>query len=144
MKKLYIIISSEEEDDNSIIARHGTDEIYVNPEYNRHPRDIVLFTQDIIDKINAGKQIEITTYSDYIIKELNLSIMRYYAKNVEEPYASVRSINPDLIECWDSKPLGGFVKCDISELGIEVKSMDDVINKMNDTQDYLLYHEYVS
>lgn len=139
MKKLIIYITAGT---NGVPAQVLSEYVtFVNPETCKHPIEIVALVDKILEMIQEGKKIAITTYSDYIIKQLNICILKFFAKNVEEPYTNIKSINPDLIECYDNLLDGTFIKCNITEYGIEVNSFDSIIIEMNAAEDYLNYHE---
>ena len=109
--------------------------------------------------VNLGIRVFATTHSDYIVKELNTLIMlnqdKPYLKQIaeEEGYQSEELIAAEKIRVYIAedalmKREGGsrrsryqtLVSANIDpELGIEVRSFDEIINKMNEIQEAIVW-----
>lgn len=107
------------------------------PEKGLHPANQCQLARLFSELVNLDKNVFITTHSDYIIKELNTLIMlnqkedifceHYGYKNNE--LLSFEKINVYKLEEHQ------LIKSDADPfLGIEIKSFDQVINKMNKIQ----------
>ena len=109
--------------------------------------------------INVGIRVFITTHSDYIIKELNTLIMlkqerpRLRKIATEEGYKPDELVAPNDISVYIAektsvrlKNRSRSVECHTlvparidAEAGIEGRSFDQTINKMNEIQDAIMW-----
>lgn len=143
------------------LAKTGDLLIVDEPELNLHPENQRRVARLFARLVNLGVKVFLTTHSDYIIKELNTLIML----NHDEPYlnriAEREGYEPsELLAAEKVKvyiaeeslvQLDGnrrksrcqtLTKADIDPgLGIEVRSFDETINKMNEIQDAILWRE---
>ena len=132
------------------------------PELNLHPENQRKIARLIIRLVNIGIKVFITTHSDYIIKEINNSILmkNHYSDKIPDYLKKYGYTKDDLI---DYKKLKVYkthqdlilmpgrsrksrkrtvLPMRISEkTGIQAETFDAVINEMNDIQDYILYKE---
>lgn len=131
------------------------------PELNLHPENQRRIARLFARLVNLGVKVFLTTHSDYIVKELNTLIMlnhdEPYLKRIaeREGYESSEILAPEKVKVYVAEEslvqLDGnrrksrcqtLTKADISpELGIEVRSFDETINKMNEIQDAILWRE---
>lgn len=131
------------------------------PELNLHPENQRRMARLFARLVNLGIKVFITTHSDYIVKELNTLIMlnhdKPHLKRIakQEGYLSEELIKADQVKVYiaeeaNIKLEGGQRKTNCQtlvaanidpELGIEARSFDDTINKMNQIQEDILYGE---
>lgn len=131
------------------------------PELNLHPENQCRMARLFSRLANLGIKIFTTTHSDYIIKELNTLIMlnhdKPYLKRIaeNEGYNPEELISSDQIKVYIAekelvKLDGGsrrsrvhtLTLADIDpELGIEARSFDKTINKMNRIQEEIVWGE---
>ncbi len=131
------------------------------PELNLHPENQRRVARLFARLVNLGVKVFLTTHSDYIVKELNTLIMlnhdEPYLKRIaeREGYESSELLAPEKVKVYIAEEslvqLDGnrrksrcqtLTKADINpELGIEVRSFDETINKMNEIQDAILWRE---
>lgn len=143
------------------VAQRGDLLMIDEPELNLHPENQRRMARLFARLVNLGIKVFITTHSDYIIKELNTLIMlnhdKPHLKRIakQEGYLSEELIRADQIKVYIAEEAhikleGGqrktscqtLVAADIDpELGIEARSFDDTINKMNQIQEDILYGE---
>jgi len=141
-----------------IILKKNTVIFLSSPEDFHTTQDLRLLAREIGKAINEGYKIIVRTNNDYLIKELNILIQLYCrSKEKETPdelklkdidhivdkicrdyqYTSKQFLNPENIIAYD------YIKriklCKITEYGIEIPSMDNIINEMNNIEDNLLY-----
>lgn len=129
------------------------------PELNLHPENQRRIARLFARLVNIGVKVFITTHSDYIVKELNTLIMlnheKTYLKRIakQEGYKANETLQADNVKVYVAKKalikLKNNVKrsrcqtleaADVnSELGIEVGSFDQTINKMNSIQDAIFW-----
>ena len=129
------------------------------PELNLHPENQRRMARLFARLVNLGIRVFATTHSDYIVKELNTLIMlnqdKPYLKQIaeEEGYQSEELIAAEKIRVYIAeealmKREGGsrrsryqtLVSANIDpELGIEVRSFDEIINKMNEIQEAIVW-----
>jgi hypothetical protein len=130
------------------VLRPGDCFMIDEPELNLHPHNQRLVARLIGRLVNAGVKVFITTHSDYIIRELNTLIVLAGRKNTQAQllqelgydakelvaasgvrfYRTANEPNQDL----EQTPV------DASK-GIEVKSFDEVIDRLNEVQDAIIY-----
>ena len=129
------------------------------PELNLHPANQRRIARLLARLVNIGIKVFITTHSDYIVKELNTLIML----NQEDPhlkklaekegYTSHELLKANQIKLYIAESAlttvpGGRRKTKrhtltpasvTQEEGIDARSFDTTINKMNDIQDQILW-----
>lgn len=119
------------------------------PELNLHPvkqRHLARFLGTLV---NAGIKVFITTHSDYIIREFNTMIQLNQDKpqikkiQNEENYPDSQLLNAVDIRAYVAKKEGDGVTFEsalVSQAdGIVISSLDDVIDKMNQIQDAIVW-----
>ena len=133
------------------VARPGDLLMVDEPELNLHPRNQRRIARLFARLVNLGIRVFATTHSDYIVKELNTLIMlnqdKPHLRRIaeEEGYRREEILSSDQIRVYiaeRSKARGsGMHDCTLvptsidPELGIEARSFDETINKMNEIQD---------
>ncbi len=131
------------------------------PELNLHPENQRRIARLFARLANLGVKVFITTHSDYIVKELNTLIMlnqdKPYLKKIakREGYDHSELISADKIRVYIAEearvkldgnkqrsrcPTLTEAKID-PESGIEARSFDETINKMNKIQDAILWED---
>ena len=142
-------------------ARIGDLLIVDEPELNLHPENQRRIAKLFARLINIGIKVFITTHSDYIIKEINTLIMlnhdQPHLKQIaaEEGYRQEELLSANQVKVYiaeeDSKMLKGQkrktkfhtlnpAKID-PEMGIEARSFDTTIEKMNRIQTAIIWGE---
>ena len=140
------------------VAKSGDLLMVDEPELNLHPENQRRIARLFAQLVNVGISVFVTTHSDYIIKELNTLIMlnqdKQYLKKIaqEEGYQSEELIDAKKIKVYISEEVlmergkGSMeswyqlVPTEINpELGIEARSFDETINKMNEIQEAIVW-----
>ncbi len=142
-------------------ARIGDLLIVDEPELNLHPENQRRIAKLFARLINIGIKVFITTHSDYIIKEINTLIMLNHNKPhlkqiaAEEGYRQEELLSANQVKVYiaeeDLKMLKGQkrktkfhtlnpAKID-PEMGIEARSFDATIEKMNRIQTAIIWGE---
>jgi hypothetical protein len=141
------------------VAQPGDLLMVDEPELNLHPENQCRMTHLFARLVNLGIKVFITTHSDYIIKELNTLIMlnhdKPHLKRIaeNEGYKKEELISPDQIKVYIAEKAlvklaeGSrktrcltFTPADIDpELGIEARSFDTTIEKMNRIQEEIVW-----
>ncbi|MFN9674788.1 MAG: AAA family ATPase [Microcystis sp.] len=142
-------------------ARIGDLLIVDEPELNLHPENQRRIAKLFARLINIGIKVFITTHSDYIIKEINTLIMLNHNKPhlkqiaAEEGYRQEELLSANQVKVYiaeeDSKMLKGQkrktkfhtlnpAKID-PQMGIEARSFDATIEKMNRIQTAIIWGE---
>jgi predicted ATPase len=141
------------------IAEPGDLLMVDEPELNLHPENQRRMARLFAQLVNLGVGVFVTTHSDYIVKELNTLIMlnhdKPYLKQIaaEEGYQSEELIAAEKIRVYIAeealmKQKGAnrrsryqtLVSANIDpELGIEARSFDETINKMNEIQEAIVW-----
>lgn len=131
------------------------------PELNLHPENQCCVARLFAQLVNLGIKVFITTHSDYLIKELNTLIMlnrdKPHLRRIaeREKYGRAELLSSDKIRVYIAekakvKPDGGKRKklcqtltlADIDpELGIEARSFDSTIERMNSIQEEIVWGE---
>ncbi|AYQ55866.1 hypothetical protein MS2017_0105 [Bathymodiolus thermophilus thioautotrophic gill symbiont] len=102
-----------------------------------------LLAKLIADCINNDLKILLTTHSDTLVLELNNLMMLnsdFKDKNVfmkKHKYQQAHTINPDKVSAYIAKD-GSVSECKVDKYGMEVESMDNAINDLNEVNDGLL------
>lgn len=121
------------------------------PELNLHPNNQVLLARLFAKLINLGFRLLVSTHSDYIIRELNNLIMlsnkNVQTKNINEElgYSKSDQIAQDQIAAYlfDYKKANSkyvdVTRVPITETGFDIKTIDETIDKLNDTTEKLFY-----
>lgn len=119
------------------------------PELNLHPANQRKLARLLAQLVNVGMRVFITTHSDYIIREFNTLIQlkqdkMYIAKIKEaEGYTDSELLDVSRIRAYVAKQHDDgvvFEKAPITqEAGITISTLDDVIDKMNQIQDAIIW-----
>ncbi len=129
------------------------------PELNLHPENQRRMARLFARLVNLGIRVFVTTHSDYIVKELNTLIMlkrdkpRLQEIAQREGYTSEELIDAEKIRVYIAER--ALMKLENKsrrsrrqtltaaridpEFGIEARSFDETINKMNDIQDAIVW-----
>lgn len=141
------------------IAKPGDLLMVDEPELNLHPENQCRIARLFSRLVNLGIKVFITTHSDYIVKELNTLIMlnqdKPHLKRIADlqGYQSEEFLNHEKVKAYIAEKalvkLGHnkrrsrcltFVAADIdSDQGIEARSFDKTINKMNEIQEAITW-----
>ena len=141
------------------VARPGDLLMVDEPELNLHPENQRRISRLFARLVNLGIHVFVTTHSDYIVKELNTLIMlnqdKPYLKIIaqREGYKREELLSTYKIRVYIAQKalmnLEGrrrrsrhpsLVPARIDpELGIEVRSFDETINKMNEIQEAIVW-----
>ena len=141
------------------VAKPGDLLMIDEPELNLHPENQCRMARLFARLVNLGIRVFVTTHSDYIVKELNTLIMlnqdKPYLKQIaeEEGYQTEELISADKIRVYIAEEAlmklenksrrsrhQTLVPARIDpELGIEARSFDETINKMNEIQDAIVW-----
>ncbi len=142
------------------IAQPGDLLMVDEPELNLHPENQRRVARLFARLIKLGIRVFITTHSDYIIKELNTLIMlnqdKPYLKEIcdREGYKSDELVDAQKVKVYIAEKTlvktnrtnqrrtmhPSLVKMDVShDLGIDARSFDVVINKMNEIQESIVW-----
>ena len=141
------------------VAKQGDLLMVDEPELSLHPENQRRIARLFARLVNLGIKVFITTHSDYIVKELNTLIMlnqnKPHLKKIAKQggYDNSELLRFEKIKMYIAekaplKPDGykqirlypTLTKAQIDpELGIEARSFDKTINKMNDIQDAIVW-----
>ena len=142
------------------IAKPGDLLMIDEPELSLHPENQRRVARLFARLINLGIRVFITTHSDYIIKELNTLIMlnqdKPYLKQIaeREGYRNEELVDPDRVEVYIAEKAlmktksnhkkrswhQTLNKAEVShEQGIDARSFDETIDKMNEIQDAIIW-----
>ena len=129
------------------------------PELNLHPENQCRMARLFARLVNLGIRVFVTTHSDYIIKELNTLIML----NQDKPYLKqiAEEAGYQIEELIDAAKIRVYIAEEAlmkvenrsrrsrhqtlvparidPELGIEARSFDETINKMNEIQEAIVW-----
>lgn len=131
------------------IAQKGDLIIIDEPELNLHPDNQIVLTRIFARLLNNGFRLLISTHSDYIIREINNLIMLSskkdsikklredfgYKANEYIPYSEVNAY----YFAYKTKNIVSVRSLSVTEEGFEVPSIDDTIDKLNNTSEELFY-----
>ena len=142
------------------VARRGDLLMVDEPELNLHPENQRRVARLFARLVNLGVRVFVTTHSDYIVKEINTLIMlnqdRPSLRRIaeQEGYRTEEFISADKIRVYIAegavarrKKAGTVERQTLvpatvdPAMGIEVRSFDETINKMNDIQTAIVWAE---
>lgn len=123
-------------------ARKGDLIIIDEPEMNLHPDNQRKIARFLCELTNSGVDVLVSTHSDYIIREINNSIILKNPKlnKIKEKYSFS---DMELIEhskvsvvlfCKEESP----THVEVNELGFSIESIDDVINSLNQLSEEIM------
>ncbi len=141
------------------VAKPGDLLMVDEPELNLHPENQRRMARLFVQLVNLGIRVFVTTHSDYIVKELNTLIMlnqgKPYLKKIaeQEGYQAEELVAAEKIRVYIAEEAlmeqreesrrsqyQTLVSANIDpELGIEVRSFDQTINKMNEIQEAIVW-----
>lgn len=116
------------------------------PEIHLTPQNQIILARLLAACVNKGLKVLITTHSDYLIKEFNNLIMLHNLSendrskfiNSNKPhYTTNEALNPEKVKAYICHK-GGMTACKMDQYGIEVTSMDDAINSINNAANDLV------
>lgn len=121
------------------------------PELNLHPDAQIKVARIIAQIVNKGFKVLINTHSDYIVRELNNLIMLHSIKENKDKlfgkfgYTNDESLNYEdvnvyLFQYENTRSTSVNVEnVDVEETGFEVRSMDQVIEDLNERTQELYF-----
>lgn len=142
------------------IAKPGDLLMVDEPELSLHPENQRRVARLFARLINLGIRVFITTHSDYIIKELNTLIMlnqnRPYLRRIaeREGYRSEEFVDAERVKVYVAEKAlmktsssnqrrsrhQTLVEAEVShEQGIDARSFDETIDKMNEIQEAIVW-----
>lgn len=141
------------------VAKCGDLLMVDEPELNLHPENQRRIARLFATLVNLGFKVFITTHSDYIVKELNTLIMlnqnKPYLRRIaeKESYRSCEILSAENVKVYIAEKAPIMIKgnsrksncqtlvaADVDpNLGIEARSFDTVINKMNEIYDAIIW-----
>lgn len=132
-----------------LIIRHKLvrDEIILidEPELNLHPDNQRLMARLIVRLINAGVKILITTHSDFLIREINNSIMLSNDFDDKEDIMQANDIieqdilSPSRVSAYVVNDKGVVSNMEVGKLGINTQIFDSIINSANQLQSEIFF-----
>ena len=141
------------------VARPGDLLMIDEPELNLHPRNQRRIARLFARLMNIGIRVFATTHSDYVVKELNTLIMLNqdspHRRRIAEAegYQREELLDPNRVNVYvaersqpraEGSPRGyTLLPASIDPgIGIEVRSFDETINKMNEIQEAILWESW--
>lgn len=128
-------------------AKSGDCLMIDEPELNLHPDNQRLVARLLVRLVNRGIRVVISTHSDYIVRELNNMIM-LSSEFLERSEMELR-FGYDARGCerlqFEQVAAYHFTGKEVQssmvspEFGIEVKSMDDAINRLNESSNEIYF-----
>jgi energy-coupling factor transporter ATP-binding protein EcfA2 len=120
--------------------------IMEEPESNLHPENQCRIARLLARLVNSGIKVLITTHSDYIVRELNTLVMlnadKPHLKKIarEEGYKENELISADKIKVYVAEKDNTLTPAPLDpEFGMEVRSFDTIIDRMNRIQDDIVW-----
>ena len=112
------------------------------PESHLDTANQIQFARLLVRLVNSGVRILFTTHSDYIIREINNLIMLSSSSENENRtrrkfgYRSDDRLGLDQVKAYVAEN-GGLTPCKMDKYGIEVTSLDEVIDRLNEASEEL-------
>ena len=112
------------------------------PESHLDTANQIQFARLMVRLVNSGVKVLITTHSDYIIREINNLIMLSASSDSEGRlrrkygYGPDDQLGLDQVKAYVAEN-GGLTPCNMDKYGIEVKSLDEVIDRLNQVSEEL-------
>lgn len=116
------------------------------PELNLHPDNQRLMARVIARLVNTGVKVLITTHSDYLIREINNSIMlNNYFEDREYVMESNDIIEEDIlspsrVSAYTVDEKGVVSEMKVGKLGINTQIFDSIINTANQLQSEIYFN----
>lgn len=126
-------------------ARKGDLLMIDEPESHLTPQNQIVIARLLAACVNAGIDVYVTTHSDYLIKEINNLIMLHNLPEEQQdewlnrkgsPYKRNEFLDTGSVKAYICKN-GTLTPCLVDNYGIEVQSMDEAINSINETSEEL-------
>jgi hypothetical protein len=129
------------------IASQGDCLMIDEPELNLHPDNQRLIARLLVRLVNRGIKVVISTHSDYIVREINNMIMLGNPFEGRDELERTWGYDADGSERLRVDQVAAYhfeasraSKIEISpEYGMEVKSMDEAINRMNQSNSEIYF-----
>ena len=115
------------------------------PELNLHPDNQRKMAKVIARLVNAGVKVLLTTHSDYLVRELNNSIMLSSEfsdkESIMETHQLVEAdiLTPTQVSAYAVDTQGEFSAMPVGKLGINTQIFDNIINSANQLQSEIYY-----
>ncbi len=115
------------------------------PELNLHPDNQRKMAKVIARLVNAGVKVLLTTHSDYLVRELNNSIMLSSEfsdkESIMETHQLVEEdiLTPTQVSAYAVDTQGEFSAMPVGKLGINTQIFDNIINSANQLQSEIYY-----
>lgn len=115
------------------------------PELNLHPDNQRLMARVIARLVNTGVKVLITTHSDYLIREINNSIMlSNYFEDREDVMKSndiieEDTLKPSQVSAYMVDEKGVVSDMEVGKLGINTQIFDSIINSANQLQSEIFF-----
>ncbi|ELB2875390.1 AAA family ATPase [Vibrio alginolyticus] len=116
------------------------------PELNLHPDNQRLMARVIARLVNARVKVLITTHSDYLIREINNSIMlSNYFEDREDVMKSndiieEDTLKPSQVSAYMVDGKGVVSDMEVGKLGINTQIFDSIINSANQLQSEIYFN----
>lgn len=117
------------------------------PELNLHPDNQRLVARLLVRLVNRGIRVVISTHSDYIVRELNNMIMlssdfperAEMEKRFEYETGGSERLQSEQVAAYHFTGKDVQSSMISPEFGIEVKSMDEAINRLNESSNEIYF-----
>lgn len=117
------------------------------PELNLHPDNQRLVARMLVRLVNRGVRVVISTHSDYVVREINNMVMLGSDFPERAGLEARFGYDPDGQERLCAEQVAAYHFTDkcvdkaevSSEFGIEIKSMDDAINRLNESNSAIYF-----
>jgi len=114
------------------------------PELNLHPENQIKIARLLVNLVNAGLKVFITTHSDYIIKELNNLLM--FANEFPEKakimaqhgYTPNDILQPQDLKAYITDIEGSASEVEIDEYGMIQSGFDEAIVQIDETSNQII------
>jgi predicted ATPase len=114
------------------------------PELNLHPENQIKIARLLVNLVNAGIKVFITTHSDYIIKELNNLLM--FANEFPEKSALMKQYSYTLNDILHTQDLKAYItdregtvsKVETDEYGMIQSGFDEAIVQIDETSNQII------
>lgn len=128
-------------------ARPGDCLMIDEPELNLHPDNQRLIARLLVRLVNRGIRVVISTHSDYVVRELSNMIMlssTFEARaGLEENFGyapdGCERLAPEIVAAYHFSEKGVEKSVVSADFGIEVSSMDEAINKLNQSNSAIYF-----
>ncbi|HCG8627331.1 TPA: AAA family ATPase [Vibrio parahaemolyticus] len=128
------------------MAQKGDLLLIDEPELNLHPDNQRLMARVIARLVNAGVKVLITTHSDYLVREINNSIMLSNDFDAKEEIMTSNELvaedilMPQQVSAYKADENGNVSDMKVGPLGINTQIFDSIINKANQLQSEIYFN----